>query len=428
MQLSRAKRSRAEPSRAEGSRAEPSGAERSRGACGEAMAGRGPLVVFGATGAQGGSVVRALLAEGTREVRAVTRRPSSRAAAQLRRLGARVVAADLDDGRTLEPALEGAYGAFVVTDFWEHCSQEREVEQGKRLADLSKRLGLRHVVYSGLENVQQLTGGRLQVPHFDGKGVVEEYFQAIGVPTTIIRMPCYFENFLSCFRPEKAPQGDAFVLGKTGPLALQLTAPTSSLLGTSSLCWRNHPLCGLLHSSEHRGSEDPVFSLPRVQGQGTKNWASRELGSHTGLRSDWDRSLPYSAAHGGHPHGWDGSGGLGPRCAQPAEVPRGVRRASDRAQHRQAHRGRVRRCLLPADRQDRGSLQDLTRGVRETWLPGGEGAGCDVPFLRPEARARRGADDETQPQGPHLPSVAGRQQSCFLTIPSLIFHPSFCSR
>ncbi|XP_027324590.3 nmrA-like family domain-containing protein 1 [Anas platyrhynchos] len=212
MQLSRAKRSRAEPSRAEGSRAEPSGAERSRGACGEAMAGRGPLVVFGATGAQGGSVVRALLAEGTGEVRAVTRRPGGRAAAQLRRLGARVVAADLDDGRTLEPALEGAYGAFVVTDFWEHCSQEREVEQGKRLADLSKRLGLRHVVYSGLENVQQLTGGRLQVPHFDGKGVVEKYFQAIGVPTTIIRMPCYFENFLSCFRPEKAPQGDAFVL------------------------------------------------------------------------------------------------------------------------------------------------------------------------------------------------------------------------
>lgn len=74
-------------------------------------------------------MVRALLAEGTGEVRAVTRRPSSRAAAQLRRLGARVVAADLDDGRTLEPALEGAYGAFVVTDFWEHCSQEREVEQ-----------------------------------------------------------------------------------------------------------------------------------------------------------------------------------------------------------------------------------------------------------------------------------------------------------
>lgn len=93
------------------------------------MAGRGPVVVFGATGAQGGSVVRALLAEGSGEVRAVTRRPGSAAAAQVRQLGARVVAADLDDGRTLEPALAGAYGAFVVTDFWNHCSREREVEQ-----------------------------------------------------------------------------------------------------------------------------------------------------------------------------------------------------------------------------------------------------------------------------------------------------------
>lgn len=86
--------------------------------------------------------------------------------------------------------------------------------QGRRLADLSKRQGLRHVVFSGLENVHQLTGGRLEVLHFDGKGVVEEYFQKIGVPTTIVRLPFYFENFLSIFKPQKAPQGDTFVLGK----------------------------------------------------------------------------------------------------------------------------------------------------------------------------------------------------------------------
>lgn len=86
--------------------------------------------------------------------------------------------------------------------------------QGRCLADLSKRQGLQHVVFSGLENVQQLTGGRLEVLHFDGKGVVEEHFQKIGVPTTIIRLPFYFENFLSIFKPQKAPQGDALVLGK----------------------------------------------------------------------------------------------------------------------------------------------------------------------------------------------------------------------
>ncbi|NXK46299.1 NMRL1 protein, partial [Chauna torquata] len=163
-------------------------------------------------GAQGGSVARALLDDGTFTVRAVTRRPRKKEAAQLKQRGAEVVKADQDDERTLELALAGAYGAFVVTNFWEHCSKEKEITQGKRLADLSKRLGLRHVVYSGLENVKQLTGGCLEVLHFDGKGVVEEYFRALGVPTTTIRLPYYFENFLSSFKPEKAPQGDTFVL------------------------------------------------------------------------------------------------------------------------------------------------------------------------------------------------------------------------
>ncbi|XP_010135297.1 PREDICTED: nmrA-like family domain-containing protein 1, partial [Buceros rhinoceros silvestris] len=131
---------------------------------------------------------------------------------ELQEKGAEVVKADQDDEPSLELALAGAYGAFVVTNFWEHCSKEKEIAQGKRLADLSKRLGLRHVVYSGLENVKQLTGGRLEVLHFDGKGEVEEYFQKAGVPTTTVRLPFYFENFLSIFKPQKAPQGGAFVL------------------------------------------------------------------------------------------------------------------------------------------------------------------------------------------------------------------------
>ncbi|NXC05070.1 NMRL1 protein, partial [Orthonyx spaldingii] len=177
------------------------------------MAGKKLIVVFGATGAQGGGVARALLDDGTFTVRAVTRSPRKKEAEELRRRGAEVVKADQDDEASLEQALAGAYGAFIVTNFWEHCSKEKEIEQGRRLADLSKRQGLRHVVFSGLENVHQLTGGRLEVLHFDGKGVVEEYFQKIGVPTTIIRLPFYFENFLSIFKPQKAPQGDSFVLG-----------------------------------------------------------------------------------------------------------------------------------------------------------------------------------------------------------------------
>ncbi|NXC43016.1 NMRL1 protein, partial [Penelope pileata] len=176
------------------------------------MAAKKVIVVFGATGAQGGAVARALLEDDAFLVRALTRSPGRSAAQELRQRGAEVVRADLDDERALEAALAGAYGAFAVTNFWEHGSKEKEVAQGKRLADLSKRLGLQHMVYSGLENVKQLTGGRLEVLHFDGKGEVEEYFRTIGVPTTTVRLPFYFENFLSSFKPEKAPQGDKFFL------------------------------------------------------------------------------------------------------------------------------------------------------------------------------------------------------------------------
>ncbi|KAM6350636.1 LOW QUALITY PROTEIN: nmrA-like family domain-containing protein 1 [Alca torda] len=195
------------------------------------MAGKKLIVVFGATahpsslyqqspalnrsaptGAQGGHVARALLEDGTFKVRAVTRNPMKKEAEELKQKGAEVGKADQDNEPSLELALTSAYGAFIVTNFWEYCSKEKEIAQTKRLADLSKRLGLRHIVYSGLENVKQLTGGRLEVLHFDGKGVVEEYFQKVGVPTTSIRLPFYFENFLSIFKPQKAVQGDTCVL------------------------------------------------------------------------------------------------------------------------------------------------------------------------------------------------------------------------
>lgn len=82
------------------------------------------------------------------------------------------------------------------------------------VADIAKHLGLKHVVYSGLENVERLSGGKLKVPHFDGKGEVEEYFWSIGVPMTSVRLAAYFENFLTTWKPTKAPDGDYYTLGK----------------------------------------------------------------------------------------------------------------------------------------------------------------------------------------------------------------------
>lgn len=78
---------------------------------------------------------------------------------------------------------------------------------------MAKRLGLKHVVYSGLENVDRLTGGKLKVLHFDGKGEVEEYFWSIGVPMTSVRLAAYFENFLTLWKPVKTSEGH-YTLGK----------------------------------------------------------------------------------------------------------------------------------------------------------------------------------------------------------------------
>ncbi|XP_075035195.1 nmrA-like family domain-containing protein 1 [Mixophyes fleayi] len=176
------------------------------------MAARKVIVVFGATGAQGGSVANALLKDGVFAVRAVTRDASKPAAVKLKEAGAEVVSADLDNEKSLTAALSGAYGGFVVTNFWEHFSKDKEVAQGKVIADLCKKLGLQHVVYSGLEDVKKLTGGKLEVLHFDGKGVVEEYFREISCPMTSVRLSFYFENLLTLCKPQKSKDGKTYDL------------------------------------------------------------------------------------------------------------------------------------------------------------------------------------------------------------------------
>ncbi|XP_069590917.1 nmrA-like family domain-containing protein 1 [Ranitomeya imitator] len=177
------------------------------------MAGKRLVVVFGATGAQGGSVAAALLDDGTFEVRAVTRDTSKPAAVKLKEAGAEVVSADLDDEKSLEAALSGAYGAFVVTNAFEGSKKDKEIIQGKLVADLCKRLNLEIVVYSGLENVKKTTGGKLHVPHFDSKGEVEEYFREIGCPMASVRVAFYYENLLHEFKPQKSDDGKVFLLG-----------------------------------------------------------------------------------------------------------------------------------------------------------------------------------------------------------------------
>ncbi|MFI6850550.1 NmrA/HSCARG family protein [Kitasatospora sp. NBC_00085] len=177
------------------------------------------ITVVGATGSQGGALTRAILADQGSgfTVRAVTRKPDSDPARELARAGAEVVRADLDDEASLGPAFEGAYGAYLVTNFWEHMSAEREKAQAAALATAAGHAGVQHAVWSTLEDTRvciPLDDGRMptlqgsyNVPHFDGKAEADHYFTEAGVPTTFLRTTFYWENLLGAFAPQRAEDG-----------------------------------------------------------------------------------------------------------------------------------------------------------------------------------------------------------------------------
>ena len=171
------------------------------------MAEKKIIAVAGATGAQGGGLARAILEDRESEfaVRALTRDVGSDKARALADHGAEVVRADLDDVESLVRALDGAYGAFFATNFWEHFSPEREKQQARNLAEAAARSGVRHVIWSTLEDTRERVPlnddrmptlqGSYKVPHFDAKGESDRYFRELGVPTTFLRTSFYWDNF-----------------------------------------------------------------------------------------------------------------------------------------------------------------------------------------------------------------------------------------
>jgi uncharacterized protein YbjT (DUF2867 family) len=176
------------------------------------------IAAVGATGAQGGSLVRAILADpaGGFTVRALTRKPDSEKALALAKLGAEVVQADLDDAASLARAFAGAYGAFCLTNFWEHFSADKEVAQARNMAQAARAAGVRHVVWSTLEDTRKWVPlsdprlptlqGKYKVPHFDGKGEADKLFQ--GLPTTYLATSFYWDNFIHFgMGPKKGADG-----------------------------------------------------------------------------------------------------------------------------------------------------------------------------------------------------------------------------
>ena len=163
------------------------------------------IVVFGATGAQGGSVARHLLARKQYAVRAFTRNASSPAAQALRELGAEIVEGNLDDKTSIRKALDGVYGVFGVTNFWEHFAKEEE--QGRNMIRAIAGSDVEHLVYSSLPPIAKATNGLLKSPHFDIKAAHEELIRTLGIPATFIHVPFYYENFLYFFPPRPAGDG-----------------------------------------------------------------------------------------------------------------------------------------------------------------------------------------------------------------------------
>ncbi|HWO17223.1 MAG TPA: NmrA family NAD(P)-binding protein [Kofleriaceae bacterium] len=160
------------------------------------------IAVVGATGSQGGGVVQALKARGTFAVRAITRKPEGyRADAE------EVVAADLTRPETLAGAFRGAYGAFLVTNFWEK-SAVSERDQARAAVAAAKEAGVQHLIWSTLPDVHAITGGALHVPHFTDKAAVDADVAAAGFAYhTFVEAPFYFQNLIGALAPLPQPDG-----------------------------------------------------------------------------------------------------------------------------------------------------------------------------------------------------------------------------
>ena len=169
---------------------------------------RNLISVIGGTGLQGGGVVNALLEDGEFKVRVASRNPASAAARALAARGVEVVRADLLDPGSVTAAFEGAYGAFVVTSFWDPGQGAREAELGAAAARAARKAGVEHLVWSTLPDVEKLSGGQLKVIHFSGKAKVEDVIRSAGFARhTFVQAPMYFQNFLGVMAPQTLPSG-----------------------------------------------------------------------------------------------------------------------------------------------------------------------------------------------------------------------------
>lgn len=201
------------------------------------------ILVIGATGAQGGSVARHLLARG-HAVRALTRTPAAAEAMELRALGADVVRGDLFDVDSVIAAMQDVDGVFGVTSYWEHFEREREL--GANLVEAAAEARVQHLVLSTLPHISKLTSGAVYAPHFDLKAETAAEALSVGIPTTLVQLSFYFENFTTFYVPQRRldgswelalPLGDArlagFAVEDTGGVVAPILERSDEFIGQS---------------------------------------------------------------------------------------------------------------------------------------------------------------------------------------------------
>jgi uncharacterized protein YbjT (DUF2867 family) len=184
------------------------------------MAEKKIVAVVGATGSQGGGLVRAILSDegGPFVARAIARDVNSEKARELAKLGVEVVAGNVDDVESLKRAFKGAYGAYCVTFYWAHYSPERETANARALAEAAKAAGIQHAIWSTFEDVRDSVPlgddrmptlmGHYKVPHFDAKAEANHFFTDLGVPTTFLLTSFYWDNLIFFgLGPKRGPDG-----------------------------------------------------------------------------------------------------------------------------------------------------------------------------------------------------------------------------
>ncbi len=239
------------------------------------------IAVTGATGSQGGGLVRAIVNDksGRFAARALTRNVNSDQARKLAELGAEVVAADVDDESSLRRAFDGAHGAYCVTFYWNHFSPEKELAHAGALANAAKSAGVRHAIWSTLEDTRQWVPlssnrmptlmGRYKVPHFDAKGEANKLFIESGVPTTLLNTSFYWDNFINFgMGPQRGPDGRLAITFPMGDKKLPGIA-AEDIGGCAYGIFQRPELAGKMVgiAGEHLSGSEMAAAFTRVLGE-----------------------------------------------------------------------------------------------------------------------------------------------------------------